>query len=77
MVRPFGCTTDAVYPRYTLQPRAGRLFVTGANDGRAEVTGTQVSTFSNDTTPYRQEVSFGVDGLVTATGSEVTFTPGR
>ncbi len=63
------------YPRYTLLEDEGGLRVRTEESGKASVTGTEVSSWSSQTSPYSDDVTFDIAGTVSATGGQVLFVP--
>ncbi|MEU4624273.1 hypothetical protein AB0G04_30400 [Actinoplanes sp. NPDC023801] len=73
-VRKVDWTIDE-YPQYTLMEEGGSLRVRTEEPGKATVTGTEVSSWSSQTSPYRDDVTFYLSGTVSAAGGQISFVP--
>ncbi|GIF41030.1 hypothetical protein Axi01nite_53410 [Actinoplanes xinjiangensis] len=53
----------------------GSLRVRTEEPGKASVTGTEVSSWSSQTSPYSGDVTFYLSGTVSAAGGQISFVP--
>ncbi|MBW6432394.1 zinc ribbon domain-containing protein [Actinoplanes hulinensis] len=63
------------YPQHILVEEGGSLRVRTEEPGKASVTGTEVPSWSGQTSPYSDDVTFYLTGTVSAAGGQISFVP--